>query len=250
MAVALVVEVLLFARLRELAGGSSLEVGVPAGGTVRNVWDAVVLCHPRLRGADAGVRVAVNQSYAGWDGEVRSGDSVAFIPPVAGGSGDGDGAEGARGAGGPGVHVLLTAAPLDPRGAEALVRTDADGGVCTFTGVVRNHAEGRAVDRLEYEAYPEMAEPQMRRIGEEALRRTGATAVALWHRIGTLSVGEASVVVSASAPHRAEAFAACRYAIDTLKADVPIWKKEHGEGGAVWVDETQRNHSSPPRAVS
>jgi molybdopterin synthase catalytic subunit len=116
--------------------------------------------------------------------------------------------------------------------------------------VVRNHAEGRAVERLEYEAYPEMAEPQMRRIGEEALRRTGATAVALWHRTGTLEVGEASVVVSASAPHRAEAFEACRYAIDTLKADVPIWKKEHGEGGAVWVDETTRTHSAPPRGVS
>ncbi len=126
---------------------------------------------------------------------------------------------------------------LDPAAAEALVRTDADGAVCTFTGVVRNHAEGRSVDSLEYEAYPEMAEPQMRHIGEEALRRTGGTAVVLWHRTGTLSIGEASVVVSASAPHRAEAFEACRYAIDTLKADVPIWKKEHGDGGAVWVDE-------------
>jgi molybdopterin synthase catalytic subunit len=148
------------------------------------------------------------------------------------------------------VHVLLTTDALDASAAEALVRTDADGGVCTFTGVVRNHAEGRAVERLEYEAYPEMAEPQMRRIGEEALRRTGATAVALWHRTGSLGIGEASVVVSASAPHRAEAFEACRYAIDTLKADVPIWKKEHGEGGAVWVDETARSHSAPPPTVS
>jgi len=240
----LVVEVLLFARLRELAGASSVEVGVPSGATVRGVWDALLVCHPRLRGADTGVRVAVNESYAGWDDEVRSGDAVAFIPPVAGGSDDG-------GSGGrPGVHVLLSEEPLDPRAAEALVRTDADGGVCTFTGVVRNHAEGRAVHRLEYEAYPEMAEPQMRRVGEEALRRTGATAIALWHRTGTLGVGEASVVVSASAPHRAEAFEAGRYAIDTLKAEVPIWKKEHGEGGAVWVDETARSHSSAGPGVS
>jgi molybdopterin synthase catalytic subunit len=241
MTVALSVEVLLFARLRELAAARSLELSVLAGATVRDVWEAAVERHPRLGGADAGVRVALNEEYAGWDDEVRSGDSVAFIPPVAGG---------APVAGRPGVHVLLTTDALDASAAEALVRTDADGGVCTFTGVVRNHAEGRAVERLEYEAYPEMAEPQMRRIGEEALRRTGATAVALWHRTGSLGIGEASVVVSASAPHRAEAFEACRYAIDTLKADVPIWKKEHGEGGAVWVDETVRSHSAPPPTVS
>jgi len=239
--VALSVQVLLFARLRELAAARSLEVAVAPGASVRDVWEAAVQRHDRLRGADAGVRVAVNEDYAAWDDPVRSGDSIAFIPPVAGG---------APTAGGPGVHVLLTTDRLDPAAAEALVRSDADGGVCTFTGVVRNHAEGRAVERLEYEAYPEMAEPQMRRIGEEALRRTGATAVALWHRTGTLEIGEASVVVSASAPHRAEAFEACRYAIDTLKADVPIWKKEHGDGGAVWVDETTRTHSAPPRGVS
>jgi molybdopterin synthase catalytic subunit len=237
MAVALSVQVLLFARLRELAAARSLELSVPPGATVRDVWEAAASRHERLRGADAGVRVAVNEEYGSWDHPVHAGDSIAFIPPVAGGAPPG---------GRPGVHVLLTADRLDPAAAEALVRTDADGGVCTFTGVVRNHAEGRAVERLEYEAYPDMAEPQMRRIGEEALRRTGA----LWHRTGTLEIGEASVVVSASAPHRAEAFEACRYAIDTLKADVPIWKKEHGEGGAVWVDETTRTHSAPPRGVS
>jgi MoaE-MoaD fusion protein len=242
--VAVVVEVLLFARLRELAGGRSLELTVSPGATVRGVWEAAVQRHPRLAGTDVGVRVALNEDYAGWDDEVRPGDRVAFIPPVAGGRPE----AAAAGSGRPGVHVVLTPDPLDARAAEALVRTDADGGICTFVGVVRNHAEGRAVERLEYEAYPQMAEARMRRVGEEALRRTGATAVALWHRTGTLEIGEASVVVSASASHRAEAFAACRHAIDTLKADVPIWKKEHGEGGAVWVDETTRLHSSaaPP----
>lgn len=240
MTIAVRVEVLLFARLRELAGERSMALTVPAGAAIRGVWEAAVERHPRLAGAGAGVRVAVNEEYADWGDEVRPGDRVAFIPPVAGGSAD----DGAPGSGRPGVHVRLTSQALDARAAEALVRTDSDGGVCTFTGVVRDHAQGRAVERLEYEAYPEMAEPQMRRVGEEALRRTGATAVALWHRTGTLEIGEASVVVSASAPHRAEAFAACRYAIDTLKAEVPIWKKEHGEGGAVWVDETTRTHSS------
>ncbi|HEX3606248.1 MAG TPA: molybdopterin converting factor subunit 1, partial [Candidatus Dormibacteraeota bacterium] len=133
MAVALSVQVLLFARLRELAGERSLELPVAAGGaTVRAVWEAAVERHPRLRGADAGVRVAVNEEYASWDRAVQAGDAVAFIPPVAGGAPE------------PAVHILLTTDPLDSAAAEALVRTDADGAVCTFTGVVRNHAEGRA----------------------------------------------------------------------------------------------------------
>jgi molybdopterin synthase catalytic subunit/molybdopterin converting factor small subunit len=236
------VEVLLFARLRELVGAPSCSVvveddaaGAGAGApvTARSVWDALVLAHPRLAGADSGLRVAVNQSYASWDAPVRPGDAVAFIPPVAGGSG----AE----AGGT-VHVWLTTDPLDPRTVEDLVRTDEDGAVCTFSGVVRNHADGHPVTDMDYEAYPGMAESEMRRIAEEALRRFPATAIAAVHRIGRLAIGEASVVVSASAHHRAAAFDACRYTIDTLKDEVPIWKKEHGPDGSVWVDERLRAH--------
>jgi molybdopterin synthase catalytic subunit len=244
MAVALQVEVLLFARLRELAGASSLAVSVAPPGrdggpvTARDVWDAAGAAHPRLAGSYAGLRVAVNQAYASWDAPVRAGDTVAFIPPVAGGSGSGSGS----GPGEPGVHVWLTAEPLDARVVEQLVRTDEDGAVCTFTGVVRNHADGKAVTHLEYEAYHGMAEERMRAIAADALVRFGATAVAAVHRIGTLGIGEASVVVAASAHHRAAAFEACRYTIDTLKADAPIWKKEHGPDGAVWVDETGRQH--------
>ena len=221
------VHVLWFARLRELAGGREADVTVGEGATVRDVWTAAMEASPRLTGADAGLRVAVNQEYADWSAPVRSGDVVAFIPPVAGGAA-GD------------VHVRMTTEELDPRALEALVRTDADGALCTFTGVVRDHAEGRAVERLEYEAYGGMAEQEMQRIGTEALRRTGATAIAIEHRTGSLGIGVASVVVCVSAPHRGTAFDACRWAMDTLKAEVPIWKKEFGEGGAVWVDETQR----------
>lgn len=238
MAVALQVEVLLFARLRELAGASSLAVSVAPSGsdgasvTARDVWDAACAVHPRLAGSDGGLRVAVKQAYVSWDAPVRAGDTVAFIPPVAGGSGSGE----------PGIHVWLTAEPLDARAVEQLVRTDEDGAICTFTGVVRNHAEGKLVTHLDYEAYQGMAEERMRAIAADALVRFGATAVAAVHRIGTLGIGEASVVVAASAHHRAAAFEACRYTIDTLKADAPIWKKEHGPDGAVWVDETGRQH--------
>ncbi|HEV7678911.1 MAG TPA: molybdenum cofactor biosynthesis protein MoaE [Candidatus Dormibacteraeota bacterium] len=245
------VEVLLFARLREIVGAPSCTVVVDGAAaasadgasatpgprsdapvTARSVWNSLVLAHPRLAGADGGLRVAVSQSYASWETPVSAGDTVAFIPPVAGGSGADAGS----------VHVWLTTDPLDARAVEDLVRTDEDGAVCTFTGVVRNHADGHAVTDMDYEAYPGMAESEMRRIAEEALRRFPATAIAAVHRVGRLAIGEASVVVSASAHHRAAAFDACRYAIDTLKAEVPIWKKEHGPDGSVWVDERLRAH--------
>jgi molybdopterin synthase catalytic subunit len=241
------VEVLLFARLRELVGRSSVSLslsvsaGVDGGAHVPpcaagDVWRELVGAHPRLAGADSGLRVAVNQSYADWSTPVADGDVVAFIPPVAGGSGAGSAV------GRPGIHVWLTSSPLDPRAVEELVRTDEDGAVCTFVGVVRNHAEGHAVTHMDYEAYPGMAEAEMERIAADALARFGATAVAAVHRVGRLEVGEASVVVAASAPHRGVAFDACRYTIDTLKAEAPVWKKEYGPDGAEWVDERLRQH--------
>lgn len=225
------VEVLLFARLRELAGQASLQVALPsASPSARDLWASLASAHPRLAGADSGLRVAINQSYAAWDSPVAPGDVVAFIPPVAGGTGR------------PGVHVWLTTDVLDPRTLEELVRTDADGAVCTFTGAVRDHAEGHPVTDMDYEAYPGMAEAEMERIAHDAIDRFGVTAVAAVHRLGHLSIGDASVVVSVSAPHRAAAIDACRYVMDTLKAEVPIWKKEHGPDGSEWVDERLRQH--------
>ena len=114
--------------------------------------------------------------------------------------------------------------------------TDGAGGVVTFTGVVRDNARGKRVRALEYDAYPEMAESEMARIAEDVARRWPECAVALVHRIGRLDIGECSVVVVAACPHRAEAFEACRYAIDTLKATVPIWKKELYADGEEWVE--------------
>jgi len=112
----------------------------------------------------------------------------------------------------------------------------ADGALCLFVGVVRDHHQGRAVARLEYEAYEEMALLLLQRIEDEARRRWPVTALRIVHRLGPLAVGEASVAVAASAVHRGEAFAACQWAIDTLKATVPIWKKEYGPDGASWME--------------
>ena len=128
----------------------------------------------------------------------------------------------------------LTREPIDLLALEGTA--PADGALCLFVGVVRDHHQGRRVLRLEYEAYEDMALPLLERIEEEARQRFSVSAVAVVHRLGRLEVGEASVAVSVRSAHRAEAFTACRWAIDTLKATVPIWKKEYGEDGAVWME--------------
>jgi molybdopterin synthase catalytic subunit len=130
----------------------------------------------------------------------------------------------------------ITTEPIDVEALYRAVLRDRDGAVVTFHGVVREYSDsGRAVRYLEYEAYPEMAEAQMRAIGAEIKRRWDVDDVAMVHRIGRLEIGEASVVIAVAAPHRGEAFDACEYAIDTLKATVPIWKKEVFADGEVWV---------------
>ena len=133
--------------------------------------------------------------------------------------------------------VRLVREPIDLAALQAT--TPADGALCLFTGVVRNQHQGRAVLGLEYEAYEEMALPLMEEIGAEAARRWPVTLVRMVHRLGRLEIGEPSVAVAVASPHRAEAFAACRFLIDTLKARVPIWKKEHYADGEAWLEETK-----------
>jgi molybdopterin synthase catalytic subunit len=132
--------------------------------------------------------------------------------------------------------VQLTRERLDRDALLAAVSDPRDGGIVIFEGVVRNHARGKQVRYLEYEAYVEMAEPQIREIIAEAQRRWGVERVAVAHRFGRLEIGETSVIVVVASPHRAEAFDACRYIIDTLKTTVPIWKKEVATDGEEWVE--------------
>ncbi len=140
--------------------------------------------------------------------------------------------------------VELTSDPIDvPRLIEH-VNQPSNGGICTFLGVVRDNAEGRPVVKLGYEAYESMAVAQMRTIVEDAMQRWDLDAVALSHRTGELQIGEASVAIAVGAPHRAEAFEACRYIIDTLKTRVPIWKKEFFQDGAVWVEPVSSQSSA------
>ncbi len=233
MAVAIAVRARLFARLREQAGTDTESLEVPAGSTVSDVYDAVKRLHPGLEADRNALRAALNQEFAEWDTAVAAGDEVAFIPPVSGG------------AHGTGVLFELTSRPLDSRRMETAVAHKGAGAICTFTGVVRDSSRGRSVTHLEYEAYAEMASAQMRRIADEIAERWPEARVAMAHRTGRLEIGEPSVVVSVSSPHRAEAIAACKWGIDRLKETVPIWKKEHAADGTYWIEGDEARPVSP-----
>jgi molybdopterin synthase catalytic subunit len=224
MAVAIAVRARLFARLREQAGTDAETIELPAGSTVADVYEAIQRLHPGLHADRGVVRAALNQEFAEWDAVVADGDEVAFIPPVSGG------------AHGAGVLFELTSRPLDARRMETAVAHKGAGAICTFTGVVRDSSRGRSVTHLEYEAYAEMATAQMRKIADEIGEKWPEARVAMAHRTGRLEIGEPSVVVSVSSPHRAEAIAACKWGIDRLKETVPIWKKEHATDGTYWIE--------------
>ena len=224
MKVAVGVTALLFARLREQAGGDRFEIAVPAWSTIGDLYAELGRRHPRLEPNRAIVRPAVNQEFADWDVVLREGDEVAFVPPVSGGATD------------TGVLFELTSQPLDARRLETAVARSGAGAICTFTGVVRDNSRGRATARLEYEAYAGMAETKMREIAAEIGARWPEARVAMAHRTGVLEIGEASVVVAVSSPHREEAIAACKWGIDRLKETVPVWKKEYLADGEVWIE--------------
>jgi MoaE-MoaD fusion protein len=216
------VRVRLFARYREALGRDRLEVDLPEDGTVESAWSAVADRHPELAPFRPFTLFAVGQDYVTPDHRLRPDDELCLFPPVSGGAG-GD------------IYRVVTE-PLSPDAIAAEVDDSGAGGIVIFSGVVRNETGGRPVKFLEYEAHAPMAEVKMREIGESLRARwSGVKRVAMLHRIGRLEIGEASVLIAVSAAHRGDAFEACRYAIDTLKRTVPVWKKEHFEDGEVWV---------------
>lgn len=227
----------LFATLRERARAAELIREVPEGITVGEIWSRLLNEFPALGGHHDGVAFAVNQEYVREDFRPRNDDEVAFIPPVSGGVD----AQGASWVG----PVSIGREAVDIEALERAVADPAAGATVTFAGMTRNGNAGRQVLKLEYEAYEPMALSEMRKLAEEAARRWRITRAAVTHRIGVVEIGEASVAIAVSAPHRAEAFSACRFLIDRIKEIVPIWKKEHFEGGEIWVG-CQTSH--PPHA--
>jgi molybdopterin synthase catalytic subunit/molybdopterin converting factor small subunit len=204
------VTVRLFAGLRERAGWSRRELeGVER---LRDVWPALGLGEE-----PEGLLYAVNRAYAEPDRELADGDEVALIPPVSGGA------------------FRLSEQPLSLDAAVDEVRDERAGAIATFLGTTRLQSRGRSVSYLEYEAYEGMAEAEMERIAGELLGRYDLCSIAIHHRIGRVDIGETSVVIAISAPHRGDALSACRDAIDTLKQTVPLWKKEVYQGGEEWI---------------
>ena len=223
MEVAIRVKARLFARLREQAGVEAAALELAPEATVADAYEALRRAHPALEPDRRLIRPALNRAFTEWDAAVGDGDEIAFIPPVSGGVATPE-------------LIEITSEPLDPRRLEAAVTHPGAGAICTFTGIVRDNSRGQSVTHLDYEAFAEMAVPQMRHIGQEIKDRWPGARVAMAHRTGKLEVGEVSVVVCVSAPHREEAIAACKWGIDTLKESVPIWKKEHAADGTYWIE--------------
>jgi len=216
------VRVRLFARYREATGQEWLDVELPDGGTVEGAWAALVVRYPQLAEFRPFTLFAVGHEYVSPGHALRAGDELCLFPPVSGGRGEET------------YRVVHT--PLSADVVAAAVNDAGAGGLVIFSGVVRNETGGRTVKFLEYEAHAPMAEAKLREIGDAVHARwPGVRRVAMLHRVGRLEIGETSVLIAIAAEHRAEAFEACRYAIEQLKVVVPVWKKEHFEDGEVWV---------------
>jgi molybdopterin synthase catalytic subunit/molybdopterin converting factor small subunit len=215
------ITVKLFGAVREAAGAKELSLELAVGARPADIWGQLASEYPATEPLGMRLAVAVNLEVSDMDAELHDGDEVAFLPPVSGGS----------------PMCSLSETPIDVGSVVARVAGPGMGGIVTFIGAVRDNARGREIRHLEYESYPEMAEREMEKIAADASKRWPGTRVAIAHRAGHLVIGDLAVVVVAAAPHRGEAFSACRYAIDTLKETVPIWKKEVATDGEYWVDD-------------
>jgi len=215
------IQVLYFAVFRERLKRDSEPLELPDASTVADAIALLEARHPVIVALRGHYRIAINQAMVAPTATLAAGDELVLIPPVAGGNDR--------------VHVRILDEPLSLDRCMAAVATAETGGVCTFTGLVRRHSRGVTVERLEYQAYASMAEKVIRELVAEIEAEVPGARLAIEHRVGTLAIGDAAVVIAAAAPHRAEAFAACRFAIDRLKDRAPIWKKETGSDGDVWV---------------
>jgi len=227
------VTLLAFGILRDLLGPTPGPLDLPSGSTVRDLLDHCRALIPHRSAPWSSIAVAVNQQYVPATHRLADGDEVALLPPVSGGS--------ARKSGAPAQaptasrNIRLTGDPIDAASIAASLKSRPDGAVVVFDGIVRDNTRGRRTLYLSYDAYPDMAYKQMKLLAGQARANFPIRDLAIVHRLGRLDIGETSVVIAVASAHRAAAFDACRFLIDTLKKTVPIWKKEFFEDGAVWA---------------
>lgn len=231
------VHVRFFGQLKDIVGISEEDAELSDGARVEDLFERYGRRFPKLSEFRPSIAASVNQEYANWRAALATGDEVAFLPPVSGGSGAGasSGARQSATAVAPDVFELVRE-PIKQREIVESLKAPEDGAVVVFDGFVRNSFRGNRTLYLEYEAYESMALAKMREIGAQMRQKFAIRRIAIVHRLGRLEIGETSILIAVSAPHRAAAFDACRYAIDTLKRTVPIWKKEYLAGGAVWAE--------------
>lgn len=211
-----------FAGCQEVAKTPSSVFDLLPGSTLNTLKDELARAYPPLTPYLERVRYAVNWEYVAGDVLLHDGDEIALIPPVAGGSS--------------GDRCWITEEPISEQEVRSWVETPEAGAILVFLGVVRNHADGRPVRGLEYHAYSPMVEKTLAAVLAQARQRWSLHRVAIVHRVGRLDVGETSVAVAVSASHRRDAFEACSFIVERLKADAPIWKRElWADGGQRWV---------------
>ncbi|HUO34646.1 MAG TPA: molybdenum cofactor biosynthesis protein MoaE [Candidatus Acidoferrum sp.] len=220
------VRVLFFGVLKDITGVSEEIAELSEGARLEDLFERYGRRFPKLAGFRSSVAASVNQEYAAWKAPLSPNDEVAFLPPVSGGEEVALAED----------LFLLTREPIPTAEIVASVKAAEDGAACVFDGFVRNHSKGRRTLYLEYEAYEAMALAKIREIGAHIRTNFPIRRVAIVHRLGRLEIGETSVLIAVASAHRAAAFDACRYAIDTLKRTVPVWKKEFFADGAVWAD--------------
>ncbi len=220
----MLVKVLFFGVLKDLVGKAEESLDLPPGTTLGGLFARYSQRYETLNARRPSILFARNQEFATADTVLSDNDEVAFLPPVSGGS-SGDG------------HIFeIVRESIDSRELVGRLQRPEDGAVVVFEGVVRNNTKGRSTTHLEYECYEGMAKEQMARIGREIAGQFAIGRIGMIHRLGRLDIGEASVVIVATAPHRGPAFEAALEGINRLKREVPIWKKEFFADGAVWVD--------------
>ena len=226
------IDLLFFGVLKEVVGQPADTIELPEGSRVRDVIFYYAHKAPRFEAMASSLAVAVNQEYSSPDRALRDGDEVGLLPPVSGGTcpSSPDSAPEFTG------EVRITREPIDSHAIAARLKQSADGAAVIFDGVVRDNTRGRRTLYLVYESYESMALKQMQALAAEARQRFQVRGTSIVHRLGRLEIGDTSVLIVVASVHRAAAFEACRWIIDTLKKTVPIWKKEYFEDGAVWAD--------------
>jgi molybdopterin synthase catalytic subunit len=228
----MLVRILFFGIIKDLAGQGGESLNLPDDATLADVLSHYEARIPRLREWVSSIAMSVNQEYAGPEAKLSPGDEIALLPPVSGGAGESEPGD----LTGRAKHAAIVRERIETRAVLEAIKRPEDGAAVVFEGVVRDNTRGRRTLYLDYEAYEDMAVKQMEELSEQALSRFPIRDVAIVHRLGRLAIGEISVLIVVASGHRAAAFDACRWLIDTLKRTVPIWKKEYFEDGVVWAD--------------